>query len=201
MSFFSSFFTSFATTFSLLGGTPFSFFSWYLKLDCECERLSHSHLRVGNLVVGVLGHEEGVATSSLLLLLGDQHSINFVSEGLRVHWCRETLQSSLMSLNLVGGDLVRAFRGVLHRLFPVSSQVQLTTYLWLILSWTESLDPTWWCRSSQPRRQPQALLRQSSAVETFRLCVLSLSLIATDWFSQFKKQSISFSSNSDLWLE
>ena len=25
-----------------------------------------------------------------------------------------------MSMYLVGGDLVRAFRGVLHRLFPVS---------------------------------------------------------------------------------
>ena len=100
-----------------------------MKLEGECERLPHSHLRVGNLVVGVLGQKEGVATSSLLLLLGDQHSINFVSEGLRVYWCRETLQSSLMSLNLVGGDLVRAFRGVLHRLFPVSSKVQLITYL------------------------------------------------------------------------
>ena len=42
----------------------------YLKLDCDCERLPHSHLKVGNLIVGVLGHEEGVATSSLLLLLG-----------------------------------------------------------------------------------------------------------------------------------
>ena len=54
-----------------------------MKLDCECDRLPHSHLRVGNLVVGVLGQKEGVATSSLLLLLEDQHSVNFVSKGLR----------------------------------------------------------------------------------------------------------------------
>ena len=38
--------------------------------DCECEWLPHLHLRVGNLVGGVLVQKEGGATSSLLILQG-----------------------------------------------------------------------------------------------------------------------------------
>ena len=101
-----------------------------MKLDCECERLPHSHLRVGNLVVGVLGQNEGVATSSLLLLLGINIQLILSSRDSGFNGVEKHCKAAcLMSMYLVGGDLVRAFRGVLHRLFPVSSQVQLITYL------------------------------------------------------------------------
>ena len=76
--------------------------------------------------------------------------------------------------------------------------VQCTLAHWSFPNWLRWV--TWWCRGSRQQRQPQALPRPSSAAETFRLCVLSPPMITGNWITQFDNQSISFKSNSDLWL-
>ena len=78
------------------------------------------------------------------------------------------------------------------------SQAPWTLAHWSFPNWLRWV--TWWCRGSRQQRQPQALPRPSSAAETFRLCILSPPMITGNWITQFDNQSISFKSNSDLWL-